>query len=209
MALESELASGFDALWRRIGARGDAAPVFARLTALYSQPHRAYHNLRHIADCLKEFEAARALCERADEVELALWFHDAIYDPRAKENEEQSARLAREVIQGAALPAEFGDHVEALILATKHNAPPRENDARLIVDIDLAILGQDEARFDEYETAIRKEYDWVPEAQFKTGRSAILRSFLVRPRIYSTDFFRDMYEARARRNLDRSLRRLA
>ena len=93
-------------------------------------------------------------------------------------------------------------------MATKHSESPTDPDVQLLVDIDLSILGQSEEKFDEYELQVRKEYEWVSEGAFVTGRSAILKSFLNRPTIYSTQFFRNKYEAQARRNIDRSLSRL-
>lgn len=199
----------FESFWRRIKALDDAAPVFEVLQTRYSEKHRAYHNLKHIADCLEEFDAVRGRCEHADAVEFALWFHDVIYDPKAKDNEEQSAAFARRVCNDVKLPASFANKVETLILATKHAAEPQGNDAQIIVDVDLSILGQSEATFDKYERNIRAEYAWVPESQFRSGRASILKSFLARKRIYSTEYFHAKYEAPARANLARSLQNLA
>ena len=95
-----------------------------------------------------------------------------------------------------------------MILASVHRTAPDEPDTRLFADIDLAILGRPEAIFDEYERQVRQEYAWVPEALFRAGRSAILRSFLERPSLYGTDFFRGKYQNVARANLERSLLRL-
>ena len=140
------------------------------------------------------------LARDPEAVELAIWFHDAVHDPMARDNEEQSAALARR--------AGMGKHVEDLILATRHDRVPVGRDERILVDVDLSILGQPESRYDEYEERIRIEYRAVPEARFNAGRAAILRSFLERSWIYATDSFRERYEERARRNLGRSLQRL-
>jgi predicted metal-dependent HD superfamily phosphohydrolase len=196
----------FEAFLRRIGAKGDAANVFDLLRSRYSEKHRAYHNLKHITSCLDELDAVHGRCEDADSVEFALWFHDVVYDPKAKDNEEQSAILAQRICRDVKLPATIAERVYELILATKHTAAPQGHDERIVVDIDLSILGQSDAVFDKYERNIRAEYTWVPESQFRSGRAAILRSFLARPRIFSTDYFHDKYEAAARANLDRSLK---
>jgi predicted metal-dependent HD superfamily phosphohydrolase len=135
---------------------------------------------------------------------LALWFHDAVYAPRAADNEERSAELVRAL----ALPGAVTGRAAALVLATKHASPPDDPEAKLTVDIDLAILGQSEVRFDRYEEQVRKEYGWVPGFLFRSKRAAILESFLKRPTIYGTDVFQAKYEAAARANLERSLRRL-
>jgi predicted metal-dependent HD superfamily phosphohydrolase len=191
--------------WKRVGAQGDPAPVHARLVASYSEPHRAYHNLAHIQHCLAEFEKARPLAAVPDSIEMAIWFHDAVYNSRAKDNEERSAELALSVAREAMLPAAFGQRVADLILATRHNAPPGDPDAALLVDVDLSILGQPVERFNEYERQIRKEYNWVEASAFAAGRGAVLKSFLERSSIFSTPFFRDKYERQARENLKRSI----
>jgi len=151
-----------------------------------------------------------ALQQSADPpaLEMALWFHDAIYDPRAKDNEEESARLAEKHLLTAGAPTGFIESVRALVLATRHHDPSLHRDAPIMVDIDLSILGKPRGRFDEYERQIRHEYDWVPEPAFRTGRSAILQAFLARPHLYATDLFRDKYEVLARENLAHSLHAL-
>lgn len=113
-----------------------------------------------------------------------------------------------EMVRNVSLSDSFGQTVADLIIATKHSAIQTNPDNQLIADIDLSILGKPEDRFDEYERQIRKEYEWVPEAAFTTGRSTILESFLARANIYTTQFFQEMYEVQARRNITRSLARL-
>jgi len=193
------------ALWQRIGAQGDPRKVYSDLVARYSEQHRAYHTLEHIENCLGEFEQTRYLATDPNAVEFALWYHDAIYDTKTKNNEERSAVLALETIRNASLPESIGQSVANLITATKHAVVPTNPDIQLLVDIDLSILGQSEDKFDEYERQIHKEYEWVPEDTFVAERSAILKLFLGQPKIYSTQFFRDKYEAQARRNIARSL----
>ncbi len=188
-------------LWRRLGAVGDAEAPYERLTALYSQPHRAYHTLKHIETLFAEFDTARQLCERPDEVEYAIWLHDAIYDAGREDNEEQSADLAAELATEIGLNATFGTSVRALILATQHVEIPTLPDAQLIVDCDLAPLGCSTEQFHENGKLVRQEYASVPEEQYVARREAFLRRFLDRPSIYCTSLFRDKYEAQARRNL--------
>lgn len=198
----------WQALWERLGARGDASVVYNDLVARYTESHRAYHTLQHIGHCLDELKEVRHLAENPDVVELALWYHDAIYDTKAKDSEERSAALAVEMVKNASLSDNLGQSVTSLIMATKHSATHTDSDIQLLVDIDLSILGQTENRFDEYERQVRKEYEWVSEDAFVAGRSAILKSFLDRSNIYATQFFRDKYETQARRNIARSLARL-
>ncbi len=191
--------------WGNLGAVGSPEEVYGMLSDLYSERHRAYHTMRHLTHCLDELEEARHLTEHPSEVEMALWFHDAIYDPKAEDNEERSAELSRRIAKEARLSEAFGKRVYDLVLATQHHRPPEGTDAQLLVDIDLSILGRPRDEFDEYETNIRKEYRFVPLRQYRSARTAILRRFLSRPAIYSTDFFQQKYEIRARANLERSL----
>jgi predicted metal-dependent HD superfamily phosphohydrolase len=195
-------------LWQRLDTQGDPHKAYNDLVARYSEPHRAYHTMEHIGHCLHEFEQVRHLAINASAIELALWYHDAVYDTKAKDSEERSAVLAEEVVKKALLPDNLGRLVVNLIAATKHTSVHTDSDVQLIVDIDLSILGQSEERFDEYERQIRREYKWVAEDVFAAGRSAILKSFLDRPTIYSTQFFRNKYEAQAQRNIIRSVAKL-
>lgn len=196
-------------LWQWLGAQRPAdaalADTFVSLTARYAEAHRHYHTARHLSECLAHFDGARVLCEHEFEVELALWFHDAIYEPRAKDNEAQSADWARRVMNEAALSIASQQRVHELIMATCHEALPASPDAKVLVDIDLSILGAEAARFDEYETQVRSEYRWVPGFVFKARRREVLEGFLARPTIYSTAQFREKLEKRARENLARSL----
>jgi predicted metal-dependent HD superfamily phosphohydrolase len=193
-------------VWAALGARGDPAEVFGELAARYALPARAYHTLEHVRDCLREFELVRHLAMDPEAVEAALWFHDAVYDPRGKENEALSATLMRQTLAGVA-EARLSA-IEEAILATRHAAPPPAGDPALVVDLDLAVLGEEPARFDRYEALIRREYSFVPDLLFRRKRAAVLASFLARPALYTTPQLRERFEARARENLARSLRRL-
>jgi predicted metal-dependent HD superfamily phosphohydrolase len=195
-------------LWREIGAKDDGLAVYQELASAYSEPHRHYHNFQHISDCLNEFDSARDLAQLPLAVELAIWFHDAIYNTRAADNEEKSAEMAKTRIRAAREDINLLVGTFALVLATKTHDPSLHPDAPLMVDIDLSILAKPEERFWEYEAQIRREYDWVPEAIFSTKRAEILERFLARERIYSTQQFFDRYEKQARANLDASVQKL-
>ena len=175
------------------------------LLSRYNEPHRAYHNLTHIVAMLDELELVNST---SPALALAIWFHDAIYKTKATDNEEQSAKLAQKEIRKVGLSATLGKQVSDLILLTKHTVTPTDQLAALLVDLDLMILGKTQREFDAYETGIRKEYDWVSQADFCAGRSKILQSFLNRPSIYSTKYFWDKYENTARKNLERSIMKL-
>lgn len=179
-----------------------------RVRTLYDQPPRAYHNWSHVEACLRELSAVRSLCADPDALEVAIWLHDCIYDPQRHDNEEQSATLARKWLAELLAPSSFIDTVAQLILVTKHNAIPASPDGKLIVDIDLSILGQAPEVFDAYERAIRQEYSFVPDEAFRAGRTCILQGFLDRPKIYCTQSFQGRYERAARANLARSIEQL-
>jgi predicted metal-dependent HD superfamily phosphohydrolase len=195
-------------LWEAIGARGDGRPWYDRLTKAYAEGHRHYHNQRHIAECLREFDAARHLVRQVEAVELGLWFHDAVYETRAGDNEERSAALAKQCLDEAGVSGLISNAVVDLVLATKAHETGGNADAAVMVDIDLSILGQTEERFMEYEEQIRKEYKWVPKIIFGPKRAAILEGFLRRERIYKTDWFYGRYEEKARRNIEGSIGKL-
>ncbi len=178
---------------------------YADLCRRYAEPHRAYHTLAHIDHCLEEFESARLLASHPDAVDLALWYHDAVYNPRATDNEERSAKLDLEMGRRASLPPDLIRTAGDLILASKHRALPADPDGQVFVDVDLAILGQSWRRFSEYEELIRREYEWVPSWLFRRKRSTLLKSFLARTTLYSTSLFRHKYESKARDNIARSL----
>ncbi len=194
--------------WQRLGTAVPAGGVMAELTASYREPGRFYHTLQHLGECLELFDEAVGLAQRPGEVAIGLWYHDAIYDTRRSDNEAVSGRWAARVVREAGGSAEVAERVERLILATRHAQPPAPGDAALVVDIDLAILGASDERFEEYETQIHREYQWVPELVFRPTRARILQGFLERDRIYSTAPFAARFEARARSNLLRALARL-
>ena len=194
--------------WSGLGASGPGLELRDALLAAWDTPQRHYHTLRHLHESLALFEQQAALASRPAEVEIALWFHDAIYDPRAKDNEERSARWADTALAGAGVASEVCSRVAKLVMATRHEALPATGDEALLVDIDLAILGAGEERFDEYETEVREEYAWVPGAIFRHKRREILAQFMARPAIYSTPPLRERLEGRARENLRRAVVRL-
>ena len=195
-------------LWRRLGAHGEPRGYHDELVALYSAPDRAYHTLVHIAECLNEAARLPAVVSEAEAeaevplLELALWYHDAIYDTRAQDSEERSAALAGRVAREMGLSEESAGRVAALIRLTKtHEVPEGDLGAAYLVDIDLAILGSEPDRFAEYDRQIRQEYGWVPAEFYEPRRRQVLAGFLGRPAIYRTPLFHARYEQQARANL--------
>ncbi len=202
-------AERFAALLRRLGATTAIDEHAAGLAAAWAEPHRAYHATPHLLDCLAQLDGAPP--DRADRgvVEAALWFHDAVYDPRAADNEVRSAAWAERALGAAGVPPGVAAEVAHLVLLTRHDEPPQEPNGRLVCDVDLSILGRDAAIYGEYERGIRAEYAWVPEAVYRRERRRILSALLARDPLYRTPHFRTRFEAAARENLSRECARLS
>lgn len=198
----------FAALCRRLSLALSAAQTYQDLVQRHQTPPRAYHDLTHVAECLAELDTARQLARNPDAMEMAIWYHDAILDNRQADNEQKSAHLARHVLLAGGASEDQAARVFELIMATCHAAAPETADARIVVDCDLAILGQPAERFDQYDAAIAQEYSWVPEDVFRQKRADVLQQFLARARIFQTDQFFERYEQRARQNLERTVNRL-
>jgi predicted metal-dependent HD superfamily phosphohydrolase len=197
----------FGRLARRLGAHTDPADLAAALTAAWAEPGRVYHTTDHLADCLERLDEAPDEGYR-DTVEAALWFHDAVYDPRASDNEARSARWAREGLAGIGVPSPTAEEVARLVLVTGHQAPAADPAAALVSDVDLSILGRAPDAFEEFERRIRAEFAWVPEPVFRAERARILTGFLRRDPLYLTPSFCSRYERQARANLERAVDRL-
>jgi predicted metal-dependent HD superfamily phosphohydrolase len=195
--------------------------VLASLRERYAEPGRAYHDWSHIAAMLDCAAALRppGPAEPSGPAEpeafhLAILFHDAVYEPRARDNERRSAALLREML-GGTRPAATLDRAARLILATEGHVLPEvapgpegealRADAALFLDLDLAILASPPAEFDRYDAAIRREYAHVPEADYRRGRRAVLEGFLRRDRLFFTPLLGAGAEERARANLRRAI----
>jgi predicted metal-dependent HD superfamily phosphohydrolase len=187
----------FTALSGRVGITDEqAGTIFGELKNLYSEAHRAYHNLSHIDRMLAWLDEAGS---GSESIELAIWFHDAIYNPRGAQNEAKSAQYFTDRL-GSFIGGHLAADVERLIIATEHARPRSgKDDEELIIDIDLSILGSPPNEYEAYRSAVRSEYSFVPERDFVAGRRAILEGFLSQ-RIYSTRFFAKL-EEQARANI--------
>ena len=205
MSAADALHGRWRALWSGDAVDGDA--IYRDLVARYAEPHRAYHTLDHVADCLHWLDEVRPLLARPDEAEWAIWFHDAVYDPQRADNEERSAALAAEALTALAVDAAVGARVADLIRLTSHTTDALTADGAVVCDIDLAILGAPPQRFEQYDAAIRQEYAWVPEAIFRRERERVLAGFLGRSRIYHTFVMSEKCERRARVNIAQLLLR--
>ncbi|RTQ31907.1 N-methyl-D-aspartate receptor NMDAR2C subunit [Variovorax gossypii] len=199
------LHANWAAAWHALGVASPGDALCDELQRRYAEPQRHYHTMQHLGECLAWFDHEKALAERPGEVALALWFHDAIYDVHAHDNEARSADWARRALLDAGVDTAAADRVHALVMATRHDAVPQGRDAELLIDIDLSILGAERARFDEYERQVQAEYAFVPDEVRLPRRRAILQRFLDRKAIYATPRMHAQLEARARANLQRSI----
>ncbi len=191
----------FSGLSKRLGVADEISKnVFADLVSHYAEEHREYHNLLHIDRMLGWLGASGG---NDDSIELAIWFHDVIYNPLGHHNEAKSAQYFKEHF-GSFISNALVDDVERLIMATDaRRLRTGMADENLIIDIDLSILGSSPEDYAAYRDAIRSEYSDVPEADFVVGRRAILERFLSQP-IYSTEYFARL-ESQARVNMEREL----
>ena len=197
-------------LWKRFAeifsGADDSEELYKLLENLYSEKHRFYHNLGHIKSLFVLFERFENLIEDKCVVFFSIWFHDSIYDPQAKDNEKRSAKLAVECLRKTSLPKNKISKIEKIILATeKHAATTLDSDGRLFLDFDLTILGTENEIYDEYAKAIRREYDFFRDEDYKKGRKKILQNFLEREFIYLTKEMREKFEIKARQNIEREI----
>lgn len=184
------------------------------LKSRYSEPHRHYHTWKHIEALLKWFHVFEREWIETESVIWAIYWHDAVYDPRASDNEDKSAELLA-LVSRPYLAEGQRRFADSLIRATTRHlvpegiAPEHIRDVQLFLDIDLSILASSDIIFDAYEINIRSEYKHVPDDAFRKGRSRVLQSFLDRERLFFSDTCFNKWEKQARSNIIRSLKRLS
>ena len=191
-------------LLHRVGVEEVRGVIFTELNDRYSERHRVYHTAGHIRHCLAEFKQVKDMLINPDAVELAIWFHDAIFVPGASDNEVRSAEFSQEILWRGYVSDELRARVLSLIMATKHDGKlsPSDPDAIMMADIDLSSLGAYPQMFDENAQRLRREMCLSNEKFFK--RQAIfLVNLFQRDSIYGTDFFYEKYERQARKNIER------
>lgn len=199
------LRTSWSGAWSGLEALGDGGDVRDALVAQYEEAERRYHTPQHLEECLLLFDRMKAAPDHPSEVEMALWFHDAVYEIRGGDNEERSATWAFDALLQNGGDGAIVARVRELVLATRHKALPRTLDEQVLVDVDLAILGAPPERFAEYERQIRDEYTYAPGFLFRMKRREILRSFLDRPAIFSRPELHRELEQQARANLQSAI----
>jgi predicted metal-dependent HD superfamily phosphohydrolase len=176
------------------------------LAARYAEPHRHYHTLAHVQALLRHLDTHRALAQQPAHLEAAIWYHDVVYDTHRHDNETCSADVVRFELMSLGWLGVDVERVACMVEATQHHrADPGDTDTLLFLDLDLSVLGTAPAVYDTYRDAIRAEFDWVPEADYRAGRARVLQSFLDRDTIYRTPALKALWETPARANLQREL----
>lgn len=192
--------------WPLPGAR----ELGAQLVASYAHPDRGYHDSRHLAEVLARLRELSAQGEEFDlmAVVLAAWFHDSVYDGQP-DAEKRSAAWAAEALPLVVEPAVV-DEVVRLVLLTEHHRPADDDpNGCALSDADLAILAAPAERYAEYVAAVRREYAHVSDADFASGRAAVLRELAAKPHLFHTAHARSSWEDDARANVERELAGLA
>lgn len=156
--------------WQALGVDHPPQQTYEELIRRYSEPHRVYHNLQHLQECLHVHRLVGAACQAPAEIDLALWFHDAIYEPLRSDNELRSAQWLDEVARDSGLGDEMRRRLYDLVMVTRHDGAPVSTDEAVLVDTDLAILGASTERFDEYDQQVRREYQHVPLPVYRLKR---------------------------------------
>lgn len=204
VATRDRLGNRFRNLLTRLGGDGDVAvEIFDAVYGAWSADGRSYHGVGHLADCLRQLDSVEPDGVAVDGVELALWYHDLIYDPRRHDNEERSAqRLLKDAVR-VNLPLAAANAAADLVRVTAHMgaagaAAPVTAETALIADIDLSILGQDALGFMDFEYGVEEEYAHVPKILFRCRRGQFLARLLERPQLFLTEAFRARYEQAAR-----------
>jgi predicted metal-dependent HD superfamily phosphohydrolase len=194
--------------WSGIEGNTECVSLGAQLIAAYREPTRTYHNLSHLVECLRLWREWCDEADKPDEIAIALWFHDALYDTTRHDSEARSARWALDALSAGGVPFDTVRRIRDLVIATRPNESPSSDDARLIIDIDMAILGASSDRYEQYEADLQREHSHMAEFIYRRKRLEILKSMSTRPRIYQSAVARDALEAQARENITRSISRL-
>lgn len=188
-----------------VGQGRESVDTWARLLKRWSEAQRRYHGLRHLSAMLLFINEFATHAEDPDAVRLAAWYHDAIYDPRASDNEERSAVLAESELAGLGQSGERVAEVARLVrLSAGHDPAQGDRNGELLNDADLLVLSSPAEAYVSYVNAIREEYAHVPDDAFRAGRAAILDALLAAPRLYRLDALAPLEDA-ARRNLTAEL----
>lgn len=197
----------FQTIWERTSCSDGGAGIGRDLFRRYAETKRFYHTIDHIDYCLEVYDKVRDHCLNPDAVELAIWFHDVIYDFPVEDNERLSAEYFLEVSRGR-LPESLRQMVFDQVIVTDHRSLPSDPDQKILIDIDLSSFGRHWDQFVYDGLNVRKEMDYLSDDEFYSRQIMFMKSLLARQHFYATDWFRRHFESTARENLNRYLESL-
>jgi predicted metal-dependent HD superfamily phosphohydrolase len=207
--MEDFVKSEWEALCQRHSSHEELIKqLWHELKSAYTAKDRHYHNLDHIAFMLELAGRYKQESAQNDLLLFAIFYHDIVYRATRSDNEAQSAEVAVERLRRLGIPEPDTLMVKEMIIATKAHQAHTDALTNLLIDIDLAILGADQERYDRYSQGVRKEYSIYPDLIYKPGRRKVLQHFLEQEHIYKTPRFQEAFEEKARANLQRELKRL-
>jgi predicted metal-dependent HD superfamily phosphohydrolase len=196
---------GFEAWEALAGDSPTSRTEWSFLVAAWSEPHRRYHDLAHLAAVLGLIGRLAEAATDPDAVRLAAWYHDVAYDPARTDNERVSAERARVGLQGL-VPAERVDEVARLVLLTAgHDAEPGDGNGAVLCDADLAVLASPPEAYAAYASAVRAEYGHLSDEDFTAGRIAVLERLLELPQLFRLPAVAAEWTPRARANMTAEL----
>jgi predicted metal-dependent HD superfamily phosphohydrolase len=196
---------GFESWAALAGDSPTSRTEWSALIAAWSEPHRRYHGLAHLAAVLGLVAQLDAAAADPAAVRLAAWYHDAVYEPTSQENETVSALRARAGLRGL-VPDERIEEVERLVLVTAgHDPEPGDANGAVLCDADLAVLAGPPDAYAAYASAVREEYGHLTDEVFTAGRIAVLEQLLALPALYRLPAVADEWTPRARANLGAEL----
>jgi len=200
-----DLLQAWDALLARHTESDETTATGRKVLACWAQPHRRYHGLSHLRAVLDSVDELAAYADDLDAVLLGAWYHDAVYNGRA-DDEERSAQLAEADLAALNLPAALVAEVARLVRMTiEHNPAPGDHNAEVLSDADLAVLALPPEQYRHNSALIRQEYAHVPDDAFRASRTKVIESLLAGPGLYRTPVGRDRWEAAARANMNAEL----
>jgi predicted metal-dependent HD superfamily phosphohydrolase len=196
---------GFDAWAALAGDSPTSRTEWAAVVAAWSEPHRRYHDLAHLAAVLGIVGELAAAADDPDAVRLAAWYHDVVYDPQRSDNEQVSAERARAGLRGLVQEARVAEVERLVLLTAGHDPAPDDADGAVLCDADLAVLASPPEAYAAYASAVRAEYAHLPDEVFAAGRAAVLEQLLALPALYRLPAVAEQWTARARANLSAEL----
>ena len=214
--IETELGKLFE--WHLTAINNAIEPAILKalwqdIAMRYNESQRVYHSLQHIQQLFGQFEQINNHLNQQHIIALALFYHDVIYEPTCVDNELKSAEYAVESLNSY-LSAAQCQHIYTLIMMTASHQidknddwldKAKKGDAAYLLDMDLSILGASWSEYQQYAQAIRQEYAYVLDADYRVGRISVLKGLLAHPTLYLTDYY-ERLEKQARENIQHEIK---